>query len=176
MKRAFRVALILAAGFAAGCASVPSDPAARAQFEADHDPLEPLNRKTFAFNESVDRTLIKPLAKVYRAVLPQDGREMVRHFLDNLNDAEIQRALEVEGFPQISIRTIARWRREVGIYRSQSTNIQEATAAELQRVVSQELDSGTIEGYGKGLLQVHFRAMGIHASRFDFSLISLYTC
>jgi phospholipid-binding lipoprotein MlaA len=86
MKRAFRVALILAAGFAAGCASVPSDPAARAQFEADHDPLEPLNRKTFAFNESVDRTLIKPLAKVYRAVLPQDGREMVRHFLDNLNE------------------------------------------------------------------------------------------
>ena len=97
-------------------------------------------------------------------------------FLDNLNNAEIQRALEVEGFPQISIRTIARWRWEVGIYRSQSTNIQEATAAELQRVVSQELDSGTIKGYGKGLLQVHFRAMGIHASRFDCSLISLYTC
>ena len=98
------------------------------------------------------------------------------HFLDNLNDIEIQRALEVEGFPQILIRTIARWRWEVGIYRSQSTNIQEATAAELQRVVSQELDSGTIEGYGKGLLQVHFRAMRIHASWFDCSLISLYTC
>ena len=31
------------------------------------------------------------------------------HFLDNLNDAEIQRALEAEGFPQISIKTIARW-------------------------------------------------------------------
>jgi hypothetical protein len=31
-------------------------------------------------------------------------------FLDNFNDIEIQRALEVEGFPQISIRTIARWR------------------------------------------------------------------
>jgi len=100
-------------------------------------------------------------------------------FLDNLNDIEIQRALEVEGFPQISIRTIARWRREVGIYRSQSTNIQEATAVELQRVVSQELDGGTIEGYRKGLLkgllQVHFHAMGIHASRFNCSLISLYT-
>jgi hypothetical protein len=98
------------------------------------------------------------------------------HFLDNFNGAEIQRALEVEGFPQISIRTITRWRWEVGIYRSQSTNIQEATAVELQRVVSQELDSGTIEGYGKGLLQVHFRAMGIHTSWFDCSLISLYTC
>jgi phospholipid-binding lipoprotein MlaA len=86
MKRAVRLVLLLSAGFAAGCASVPTDPAARAQFEADHDPLEPLNRKTFAFNESVDRTLIKPLAKAYRAVLPRDGREMVRHFLDNLGE------------------------------------------------------------------------------------------
>jgi hypothetical protein len=88
-------------------------------------------------------------------------------YLDNLNDAEIQIALQVEGFPQILLRTIARWRREKGIYRSQSAYIQESTAAELQRVVSQELDNGTIEGYGKTLLQVHFRAMGIHASRFD---------
>ena len=119
------------------------------------------------------------IARYKRHSAVQIGLIKVRisvHFFDNLNDAEIQRALEVEGFPQISIRTIPRWRRASGIYRSQSTNIQQATAAELQRVISQELDNGTIEGYGKGLLQVHFRAMGIHASRFDYSLISLYTC
>jgi len=87
MKRAVLPALLLAAmAFVAGCASVPREPAARAQFEADHDPLEPLNRKTFALNESVDRILIKPLAKAYRAVLPQDAREAVRHFLDNLGE------------------------------------------------------------------------------------------
>ena len=87
MTRAALPALLLAAmAFAAGCASVPREPAARAQFEADHDPLEPLNRKTFALNESVDRILIKPLAKAYRAVLPQDAREAVRHFLDNLGE------------------------------------------------------------------------------------------
>jgi hypothetical protein len=30
------------------------------------------------------------------------------HFLSNLNDIEIHRALQVEGFPAISFRTIAR--------------------------------------------------------------------
>src|SRR5438876_3753793 len=30
------------------------------------------------------------------------------HFLSNLNDIEIHRALQVEGFPAISLRTIAR--------------------------------------------------------------------
>jgi|HubBroStandDraft_1064217.scaffolds.fasta_scaffold74133_2 phospholipid-binding lipoprotein MlaA len=87
MNRALRMAVVLAAaGFAAGCASVPRDPAARAQFEANHDPLEPLNRKTFAFNEGLDRILIKPLAKGYLKVLPQGGRDAIRHFLDNLNE------------------------------------------------------------------------------------------
>ena len=38
------------------------------------------------------------------------------HFLSNFNDFEIHRALQVEGFPAISLRTIARWQREVGIY------------------------------------------------------------
>jgi hypothetical protein len=97
------------------------------------------------------------------------------HFLSNFNDIEIHRALQVEGFLEISLRTIARWRRDIGIYRLQSIHIQETTAAELRRVVGQELDNGTIEGYGKTLLQTHFRAMGIHASRFDYLLISIYT-
>jgi phospholipid-binding lipoprotein MlaA len=87
VKRVPCLAIILAAfGFLAGCASVPQDPAARAQFKADNDPLEPLNRKTFAFNEFVDRALIKPLAKGYRAAVPQGGRDALRHFLDNLSE------------------------------------------------------------------------------------------
>ena len=79
-------ALLLACSFLAGCASVPSDPAARAEFRANNDPLEPLNRRIFAFNLSLDRTLIKPLAKGYQRVLPEKGRDAIRHFLDNLNE------------------------------------------------------------------------------------------
>jgi phospholipid-binding lipoprotein MlaA len=70
----------------AGCASVPQDPAARAEFKTTNDPLEPLNRRLFAFNLLIDRLVIKPLAKGYRRVLPQSGRDALRHFLDNLKE------------------------------------------------------------------------------------------
>ncbi len=87
MTRALRLALLLAAPvFIAGCASVPRDPAARAEFRANNDPLEPLNRRIFAFNEFLDRILIKPLAKGYRRALPQEGRDALRHCLDNINE------------------------------------------------------------------------------------------
>jgi phospholipid-binding lipoprotein MlaA len=87
MRRSVHLALLLAlAAGVPGCATVPTDPAARAQFEANHDPLEPLNRRTFAFNQFVDRVLILPLAEGYTHVLPEPGRQGVRHFLDNLNE------------------------------------------------------------------------------------------
>ena len=91
MRRPGRVATLLLSGslLMAGCATVPRDPAARAEFEANHDPLEPLNRGTFAFNLFIDRILIKPLARDYRRVLPEPGRDAIRHFLDNLNEPVI---------------------------------------------------------------------------------------
>lgn len=87
MKAAVRTALLgLTLCLGAGCASVPADPAARAAFKANDDPIEPLNRRIFAFNFSVDRALIKPLAQGYRRALPRPVRDALRHFLDNLNE------------------------------------------------------------------------------------------
>lgn len=37
---------------------------------ANHDPFEPLNRASYAFNDGLDRALIKPAARGYRAVTP----------------------------------------------------------------------------------------------------------
>jgi len=70
----------------AGCATPPSDPAARAEFEATNDPLEPMNRQIFDFNQFLDRILLKPVAQGYRAVVPEIGRNAIRHFLDNLGE------------------------------------------------------------------------------------------
>ena len=70
----------------AGCATVPSDPAARAEFKANNDPIEPLNRKIFAVNLGLDRMLIKPLAKGYRWALADWIRDALRRALDNLNE------------------------------------------------------------------------------------------
>jgi len=53
-----------------GCATPPRDPASLAAFKAVNDPLEPLNRKTFAFNQRVDRFVLKPIAKGYRWAIP----------------------------------------------------------------------------------------------------------
>ncbi len=80
--------LILLAGAVAlgACATPPSDPAARAEFEKTNDPLEPLNREILDFNLFVDRVALKPVAQGYVAVVPQAGRDAVRHFLDNLGE------------------------------------------------------------------------------------------
>lgn len=87
MTRLGRIALIgLSLLLMAGCATVPRDPAARAEFKANNDPIEPLNRKIFAFNLTVDRVLIKPVAKGYRAALPQPIRDALRRVLDNLDE------------------------------------------------------------------------------------------
>lgn len=76
-------------GLMTACATPPSDPAARAEFEATNDPLEPLNREIFEFNQLLDRFLLKPVAQGYRTVIPDFGRNAVRHFLDNLGEPVI---------------------------------------------------------------------------------------
>jgi phospholipid-binding lipoprotein MlaA len=73
----------------AGCATPPADPAERAAFEANNDPLEPLNRKIFDLNQVIDQLLLKPAAEVYVAVLPQDGRNAIRRMLDNMEEPVI---------------------------------------------------------------------------------------
>jgi phospholipid-binding lipoprotein MlaA len=73
----------------AACATPPTDPAARAEFEATNDPLEPLNRRVFDFNLFLDRVLIKPVAEGYRDVLPDKARTAIRNFLTNLGEPVI---------------------------------------------------------------------------------------
>jgi phospholipid-binding lipoprotein MlaA len=49
-----------------------------------NDPLERLNRATYAFNDALDRMLAKPLARGYKSVTPQPVRGAVSNFLANL--------------------------------------------------------------------------------------------
>lgn len=51
-----------------------------------HDPFEPLNRGIFRFNEAVDTVLLKPVAKGYKFVVPEFGRDRVRNALVNLGE------------------------------------------------------------------------------------------
>jgi len=70
----------------AGCATVPpaSDPEALAEFQANNDPLEPLNRGVYAVNDAVDTVLLRPAAVAYRTLVPPPVRQGVRNALGNL--------------------------------------------------------------------------------------------
>lgn len=60
----------------ASCASKGTNP---------DDPYESLNRKTYQFNEAFDASFLKPLAKVYRSVLPAPIRSGVNNAYNNVN-------------------------------------------------------------------------------------------
>lgn len=75
------VAALAAATFLAGCASGPN--------RTKGDPLEPMNRAVFTFNDTVDRTIAVPLAKGYQKVTPQPLRTAISNFFSNLGDLSI---------------------------------------------------------------------------------------
>ena len=50
------------------------------------DPWEGFNRKMFAFNEFMDRNLLKPVAQGYQAVTPQPVDDSVTNFFSNIGD------------------------------------------------------------------------------------------
>ena len=80
------IAALVVASLLGGCATPPSDLAEHAQFIHNNDPLEPLNRKTFALNQFIDHLLFKPAAQTYVAVFPSDVRTAVHHMLDNMKE------------------------------------------------------------------------------------------
>lgn len=50
------------------------------------DPLEGMNRGVDAFNQALDKTLVKPATKGYQAVTPDFIEQMVANFFSNLGD------------------------------------------------------------------------------------------
>jgi len=54
-----------------------------------NDPLEPLNRGIYRFNDTVDKAVIKPVAQGYSAVMPAVGKIMVSNFFSNLDDVVV---------------------------------------------------------------------------------------
>ena len=68
--------VLFAASFAAGAA----------QAQPAHDPLEPVNRAIFNFNDALDRAVLAPVARGYQAVVPELARQGVSNFFGNFGD------------------------------------------------------------------------------------------
>ena len=77
--------LMLCAGLAlGGCATIKD---ARGGPGQRLDPWENWNRKVFAFNESLDENVLKPVATVYANLVPQFVRRSVDNVFGNVADA-----------------------------------------------------------------------------------------
>nr|WP_315234853.1 VacJ family lipoprotein [uncultured Albidiferax sp.] len=78
------------------------------------DPLEPLNRTVYGFNEVVDNAVLKPVATVYTKVTPALVRTGVTNFFSNLTEvwSTANNALQfkgreaVESWMRFSINTV----------------------------------------------------------------------
>lgn len=79
---------ILVAIFAAlllgGCATRPDDPDDLAYYLETADPLEPMNRAIFQFNELADKVVLRPAAVGYNTVVPNGVRIGIRNFLNHI--------------------------------------------------------------------------------------------
>lgn len=67
---------LLSAALLSGCATPANN----------YDPLEPINRPIYRFNEVSDRYLLKPVAKGYAKVTPHFIRRGVSNFFANIDD------------------------------------------------------------------------------------------
>lgn len=91
LRRGAFYPFLLALAFTAGCAGNATSPTDNEEDEPDvvqetdpADPWEPVNRRIYHFNMSLDRVTLKPVAKGYEKVIPQFARTGVRNFSANL--------------------------------------------------------------------------------------------
>ena len=104
----FRTSAVLAAGAMAlaGCATVTNPNPA--------DPIEGFNRSMYSFNDTLDKTVMTPVAKGYRFVVPEPARDMVTNFFSNIGDVynfannllQLQVTAAVQDLMRLTINTV----------------------------------------------------------------------
>lgn len=70
--------VLLLALFGSGCATMQSPD--------ERDPFEGFNRAAYAFNDDLDRAILKPLATGYQKVVPDSLNNSITNFFSNLDD------------------------------------------------------------------------------------------
>ena len=96
----FRLMVLTMAVLVTGCASGPNAVA--------RDPLEPMNRSIYGFNEALDSSVIRPVARTYQEVTPSLIRTGIGNFFGNIADvwSTVNNALQLK--PAQTVETGAR--------------------------------------------------------------------
>jgi phospholipid-binding lipoprotein MlaA len=103
-----RSPLILSVLLVIGCA-VSGCAAPGATDAGFNDPLEDTNRAIFRFNQGVDETVLVPVAKTYRTVLPPPVRQSVHDFLQNLGEPVVFAHDVLQGQLGLAANTVGRF-------------------------------------------------------------------
>ena len=83
-------------------------PAAQPADDDVNDPIEPVNRAIFAFNELFLDFVLGPISQVYQEVFPAVVREGIRNILLNLSTPVVLANDILQGEPQRALETLAR--------------------------------------------------------------------
>jgi phospholipid-binding lipoprotein MlaA len=79
-------------------------------FSSDvQDPLEDLNRKIFNFNESLDNSILKPTAEIYRSLVPMPAKKGITNFFKNISEVDNSINQLLQGKPKESISDLSRF-------------------------------------------------------------------
>ncbi|OUW89227.1 MAG: hypothetical protein CBD86_00565 [Gammaproteobacteria bacterium TMED226] len=73
-----------------------------------NDPFEEINRKTYEFNESLDKNILKPVAEVY-SNFPPKVKKGVTNFFNNLEEVDTFINQLLQGKPKESINDLSRF-------------------------------------------------------------------
>src|SRR6056297_1183523 len=104
------LAIALLASLMAACATTAPPPDQRDPV----DPWEPYNRNMYKFNRTLDKAVLRPVAKGYAAVVPDPAETGITNFFDNLLSLQTIVNLLLQGRPaesvEMTVRCAMDWR------------------------------------------------------------------
>src|SRR6516225_1649133 len=103
MKTSFPVISALGLSLMLGACSTPS-----AESLAQRDPWEKTNREIFDFDVRVDHAVARPVAKGYRAVVPEPVRDGIHNAITNLNSPVVLANDVLQGDGDKAVNTAGR--------------------------------------------------------------------
>ena len=75
----------------------------------DVDPWEPMNRRIFAFNETLDNYALLPIARGYKFVMPDSAERGVSNFILNIYEVNSVFNSLMQGRPTNALQTGGRF-------------------------------------------------------------------
>ena len=73
------------------------------------DPLEPINRISYAISQPIDRFILRPAAMIYKAVIPKPARDGARNAISNFGEPIVFLNDVIQLRPKRAIRTLGRF-------------------------------------------------------------------